>query len=132
MGNSAGSAKKKVYIIVGTAFLWATLLLIWLLKSGTSSETFASISKHAWTVMAAVVVFMAVYWTWFWTRARKAKLPGSLIALRLSSDVLLLALMGGVLIWNWPSTALTIIGSALVLCYGARSMNSAMRLFRRQ
>ena len=132
MPNPTDSAKKKVYVIVGAAFLWATLVLIWLLKSERSSETLASMSRHRWAVMGAVVVFMAVFWTWFWTRARKSKVPGSLIVLRVSSDVLLLALIGGVLIWNWPSTALMIIGSALVVSYGARFMNSIIGLSRRQ
>lgn len=132
MRNPANAAKKKVYIIVGVAFLWAVLLLIWLLKSGLPSEILAPISQHAWAVMAAVAVFMAVFWTWFWTRARKSNVPGSLIVLRVSSDVLLLALIGGILVWNWPSTALVITGSALVLSYGARLMNSAIRLSRRQ
>lgn len=131
MGNPAG-AKTKVYIIVSMAFLWAAFLLVWLLRGGPSSETLGSISEHGWAVLVIIAVFMAVFWTWFLARSRKSNVPRSLLVLRISSDVLLLALIGGALVWNWPSTALIVIGSALVLSYGARFMNSAVRLSRRQ
>lgn len=121
--------KRRLYIIVGASFVWAVLLLFWFVGFGTSLPKVANaLLSHPWVIMAFVVVITGLFWMFFWWQSRSKKRPKGLVILKACSDVLLIILFAGLLLWNWSSTALIIIGLAVVLSYVARFIRAGITL----
>ena len=121
--------KRRLYVMVGASFVWAVLLLFWFLGFGTPLPKLANaLLSHPWAIMAFVVVVTGLFWIFFWRRTRSKKGSRGLVILKACSDVLLIILFAGLLLWDWSSTTLIIVGVAVVLSYVARFIRAGITL----
>jgi hypothetical protein len=121
--------KRRLYIIVGAPFVWAVILLFWFLGLGTRLPRPASaLLSHPWATMAFVVVVTGLFWIFFWRQSRIRKCSKRLVILKACSDVLLVILFAGLLLWRWSSTTLIIVGFAVVVSYVVRFLRAGITL----
>ena len=121
--------KKRLYIIVGALFVWAVLLLFWFFGFGTRLPRLANtLISHPWAIMAFVVVVTGLFWIFFLRQAGNRNRSRGLVILKACSDVLLIILFAGLLLWNWSSTTLIIVGLAVVVSYVARFIRAGITL----
>lgn len=121
--------KRRLYIVVGASFVWAVVLLFWFLGFGTRLPELANaFLAHPWGIMALVVVITGLFWAFFWRQSRNRRRPRGLMILKACSDILLIVLFAGLLLWHWSSTTLIIIGFAVALSYVVRFIRAGITL----
>lgn len=121
--------RRRLYIIVGASLIWAVLLCLWFFAWGTRiPKVFDALFSYPWTIMALVLGITGLFWIFFLRQARIRKRSRGLVILKACSDVLLIVLFAGLLLWNWSSTTLIIMGFAVVLSYVARFIRAGITL----
>lgn len=131
MGDLETQRKQRtwLYIIVGASLVWAVLLLFWFAGLGARLPKSAGVLlSHPLAIMACVMAIISVFWTFFLRQARGRKRSRGMVILKACSDALLIVLFAGLLLWNWSSSTLVIIGFAVVLSYVARFVGAGITL----
>ena len=125
--------KKRLFrIIVGTAVVWSAIACAWVFMQQASPALPGRLFAHEWWVIGTVVATIGLFWVALWRKSRETKLGRGFVILKLCSDVLLVSLLAGLFLWNWSSTALIVLGSALAASYLVRLIRSAMGLAARR
>ncbi len=131
-GDRRGKHRRRLFAVLGATFVWAALLCGWFFGWWRVSEVLRLPPAHPRMVTALALVFFVLFWAWFWRRGRGARLSKAWLVLRISSDALLIALLGGLLLWRWPSAALVVVGFALAGSYAARFVVAVVKLAARR
>jgi hypothetical protein len=127
--ETQGRRRRRLFIVLGASFTWVALLCIWFFaQRARVPKVPNALLSHPWAIMALVLGATALFWILFWRGSRSSKRPRGLVFLKLCSDALIIALFGGLLLWNWPPAALILVGFGLALSYAARLIRAAIAL----
>lgn len=122
--------KKRVLVILAASFCWVVLVCVWFFLHGDSLSLPATAFSHPVVVVIFVVSITALIWMPLRKTVRRSNLAWMLF--KLCSDILLIVLIAGLFLWNWPPKVYVLLGSLLGVSYVLRVINAVISLMARK
>lgn len=124
------SHKKRVLVIWAASLCWVVLVCVWFFRYGGSLAIPAAVFSHPVVLVMVVVAMTALIWVAL--RKTVRRLNPAWVLLRLSSDVLLIVLIAGLFLWNWPPKVYVLLDILIGVSYALRVLSAVISLMARQ
>lgn len=122
--------KKRVLVIWVASLCWVVLVCVWFFRHEGSLPIAGTALSHP-VILVIVVASMTVL-VWIPLRKTVRRLNLAWVLLKLCSDVLLVVLIAGLFLWNWPPKVYVLLGTLVGVSYALRVLSAVISLMARK